>query len=114
MTIELTQLISRLANDLGFTEVTVAALLGHSHKTITARYIHSADTALVMAADTVSGLIDALLRDAKVARTHYALDRCSRRAAMDRWLAPANNSAAPAPALRELALEAARCKHSQN
>ena len=29
-----------LANDLSFTEVTVAALLGHSHKTITARYIH--------------------------------------------------------------------------
>lgn len=88
-----------LANELGFTEVTVAALLGHSHKTITARYIHSADSALVMAADTVSGLIDALLRDAKVARTHYALDRGSRRAAMDRWLVPANDSTTATPEL---------------
>lgn len=79
--------------------MTVAALLGHSHKTITARYIHSADTALVIAADTISGLINALLRDAEVARTHYALDRGSRRAAMDRWLVPANDAALSASPL---------------
>jgi integrase len=49
------------ANDLGFTESTVAALLGHAQGTITSRYIHSVDTALIMAADTVSGYIQRLL-----------------------------------------------------
>ena len=84
-----------LANDLGFTEVTIAAMLGHAHKSITSRYIHSTDTVLVMAADAVSGMIDALLDDRKIAHTSYALDRDSRRAAMDRLLCPVNNNEAP-------------------
>lgn len=80
-----------LANDMGFTEVTVAALLGHSHKSITSRYIHAADTSLIMAADAVSGVVDALLHDVKLANISYALDRTSRRAAMDRLITPAND-----------------------
>lgn len=46
-----------IANDLGFTEISIAALLGHAHGSITSRYIHSIDTALIMAADTVAGYI---------------------------------------------------------
>ncbi|KAJ8139183.1 hypothetical protein OY671_007605, partial [Metschnikowia pulcherrima] len=41
------------ANDLGFTEITIAALLGHATGSITSRYVHTLDAALVMAADTV-------------------------------------------------------------
>ena len=50
-----------IANDLGSTEVTIAALLGHSRGTITSRYIHTVDTALIMAADTVAGYVQGLL-----------------------------------------------------
>ena len=34
-----------MANDLGYTETTIAALVGHSRGTITSRYIHTIDTA---------------------------------------------------------------------
>jgi integrase len=42
------------ANDLGFTEPTIAAMLGHSHGTITGRYVHHLDPALIAAADRVA------------------------------------------------------------
>jgi integrase len=44
-----------IANDLGFTEVTIAALVGHAKGSVTSKYIHTLDTALIMAADTISG-----------------------------------------------------------
>lgn len=72
-----------IANDLGFTESTVAALLGHAQGTVTSRYIHSVDTALVMAADTVAGYIQALLDGVTFSRTTYATDRASRETAMN-------------------------------
>lgn len=75
-----------VANDLGFTESTIAALVGHSRGTITSRYIHTVDTALVMAADTVSSYIQALLDGAKFKRTNYALDRNARKASMRQFL----------------------------
>lgn len=75
-----------IANDLGFTEVTIAALLGHAKGTVTSKYIHSLDTALIMAADTISGYIQGLLDGIKFKQTAYALDRHSRRAALDRFL----------------------------
>src|SRR3546814_872912 len=50
-----------LANDLGFTEVTIAALVGHAKGSVTSKYIHTLDTALVMAADTIAGNIQGLL-----------------------------------------------------
>lgn len=75
-----------VANDLGFTESTIAALVGHSRGTITSRYIHTVDTALVMAADTVSSYIQALLDGVKFKRTSYALDRDARRASMRQFL----------------------------
>jgi hypothetical protein len=46
-----------IANDLGFTEVTIAALVGHAKGTVTSKYIHTLGTALIMAADTISGYI---------------------------------------------------------
>jgi integrase len=73
-----------VANDLGFTEATIAALMGHSNGTITSRYIHAVDTALVMAADTVSGYINGLLNGVQFKRTSYALDRASREATLAR------------------------------
>ncbi len=75
-----------VANDLGFTESTIAALLGHAQGTITSRYIHSVDTALIMAADTVAGYIQGLLDGVQFTRTTYALDRDARAAAMKRML----------------------------
>lgn len=73
-----------VANDLAFTEATIAALMGHSKGTITSRYIHSIDSALVMAADTVSGYISGLLNGAQFKRTSYALDRASRQMTLAR------------------------------
>jgi integrase len=71
-----------VGNDLGFTEATIAALIGHSKATVTSRYIHSVDAALVMAADTLAGYINGLLNGVK--RTSYALDRASREATLAR------------------------------
>jgi integrase len=45
------------ANDRGFTEATIAAMLGHSRGTITSRYVHSVDVVLVAAADAVAAHI---------------------------------------------------------
>jgi hypothetical protein len=58
--------------------------MGHSKGTVTSRYIHAVDTALVMAADTVAGYINGLLNGAQFKRTSYALDRASREATLAR------------------------------
>ena len=60
--------------------------MGHSRGTITGRYIHTVDSLLVMAADTVAGHIQGLLDGKKFRRTTYALDRASREAALARLL----------------------------
>ena len=78
-----------IANDLGFTEITIAALVGHSKGTMTSKYIHTLDTALIMAADTIAGYILGLLDGIEFKQTAYALDRDSRRAALDRFLTKA-------------------------
>jgi integrase len=75
---------SSVANDLGFTEATIGALMGHSRSTVTGRYIHTVDSLLVMAADTAAGYIQGLLDGKKFRRTTYALDRASREAALAR------------------------------
>jgi integrase len=53
------------AAGLGFSELTIAGLLGHSLSGITARYAHMPDAALVIAADRVSERIAAAL-DGKI------------------------------------------------
>jgi hypothetical protein len=60
--------------------------MGHSRGTVTTRYIHTVDSLLVMAADTVAGYIHGLLDGKKFRRTTYALDRASREAALARLL----------------------------
>jgi site-specific recombinase XerD len=43
-----------LAADLGFSESTIAGLLGHKLHSVTSRYVHSADAALLAAVDAVT------------------------------------------------------------
>ena len=43
-----------LAADLGYSEPTIAALVGHKGHSITSRYVHSADAVLLAAADAVA------------------------------------------------------------
>jgi integrase len=75
-----------VANDLGFTESTIAALIGHATGSVTSKYIHTLDTALIMAADTISGYIQGLLDGVAFKQTAYALDPESRKAALARFL----------------------------
>ncbi len=75
-----------IGNDLGFTEVTIAALVGHAKGSVTSKYIHTLDTALIMAADTIAGYIEGLLDGKEFKQTAYALDRGSRKAALARFL----------------------------
>jgi integrase len=81
-----------VANDLGFTEVTIAALVGHAKGSVTSKYIHTLDTALIMAADTISGYIQGLLDGIEFLQTAYALDRDSRKAALARFLKRASGA----------------------
>lgn len=46
-----------VAGDLGFTEITISALLGHAAGNVTQRYVHHLDSVLIAAADKVSGEI---------------------------------------------------------
>ena len=43
-----------LAGDLGYSEPTIGALIGHKGQSITSRYVHSADAVLLAAADAVA------------------------------------------------------------
>jgi integrase len=43
-----------VAGDLGYTEPTIAAMLGHAAGSVTSRYIHHLDTVLIAAADKVA------------------------------------------------------------
>jgi integrase len=50
------------AGDLGFSELTIAALLGHASRGVTQRYVHI-DEALRMAADKIAGETAGILDD---------------------------------------------------
>ena len=52
-----------VAGDLGFSELTIAALLGHAARGVTQRYVHI-DEALRVAAEKVSYKISLLLAGA--------------------------------------------------
>lgn len=75
-----------IANDLGFTEITIAALIGHAKGSVTSKYVHTLDSTLIMAADTVSGYVKALLDGVEFRRNTYTLDRQSRKSAIDQIL----------------------------
>lgn len=55
-----------VAATLGYSELTIAGLLGHAAGSVTARYAHVADAALVSAANHVSGVIARALAGADV------------------------------------------------
>jgi len=64
------------AAEMGFSELTIAGLLGHSVPGVTARYAHIPGRALLAAADQVSARIAAALdskADAKVIELHNHL-----------------------------------------
>jgi integrase len=65
-----------LAADLGYSEPTIAALVGHKGHTITSRYVHAADIVLLAAADAVADRTEKLMGDAR--STVVALRRSSR------------------------------------
>jgi integrase len=50
-----------VAGDLGFTEITISALLGHAAGNVTQRYVHHLDSVLIAAADKVSGEVHAMM-----------------------------------------------------
>jgi integrase len=50
-----------IAGDLGFTEFTIAAMLGHAAGSVTSRYVHHLDSVLVVAADKVARAIHAMM-----------------------------------------------------
>jgi integrase len=54
--------VASIAGDLGYSELTIGALIGHKGKSITSRYVHSADAVLLAAADAVAERILCLMR----------------------------------------------------
>ena len=56
-----------IAADLGFTELTIAALLGHKKASVTSKYAHHADAVLLQATDRVGNCIAELLGEVKPA-----------------------------------------------
>jgi integrase len=54
-----------LAADLGFSEPTIAALIGHAGRSMTSRYVHSADAVLLAAAEAVARRTLELMGDSK-------------------------------------------------
>jgi integrase len=55
--------LASVAADLGYSELTIAALLGHRKASMTSRYAHHADAVLLQAADAVSDRIAELMGD---------------------------------------------------
>jgi len=51
-----------MAADLGYSDLTIAALLGHRARTVTSRYARTADPVLLAAADATSNRIRALMQ----------------------------------------------------
>jgi integrase len=50
-----------VANDLGYSDLTIAALIGHKGRTMTSKYVHGADAVLLAAADAVAARIQTLM-----------------------------------------------------
>jgi integrase len=56
-----------IAGDLDYSELTIAALIGHRAHSITAKYVHTADAVLLAAADAVADRVLTLLGERKSA-----------------------------------------------
>jgi integrase len=59
--------LASLAADLGYSEPTIAALVGHTGRSVTSRYVHAADAVLLGAADAVANRTAELMGEAKPA-----------------------------------------------
>jgi integrase len=57
--------LASLAADLGYSEPTIAALVGHTGRSVTSRYVHAADAVLLAAADAVANRTAVLMGDPK-------------------------------------------------
>jgi integrase len=55
--------LASVAAYLGYSELTIAPLLGHRKVSMTSRYMHHADAVLLQAADAVSDRIAELMGD---------------------------------------------------
>jgi len=64
--------------------------VGHAKGSGTSKYIPTLDTALIMAAATISGYVQGLPDGIEFKQTAYALDRDSRKAALARFLKTAS------------------------
>lgn len=58
-----------VAADLGLSEPTIGALIGHKGQTITSRYVHAADAVLLAAAGSVGERILQLMDGMRIAAT---------------------------------------------
>jgi integrase len=52
---------SSIGDDLGYSEITIGATIGHKSNTITSRYIHKTDAVILSAADIIAGEIVKLM-----------------------------------------------------
>lgn len=66
-----------VAADLGYSEPTIAALVGHTGRSVTSRYVHSADVVLLAAADAVANRTAELMGDEQSAASVIELRRVS-------------------------------------
>ena len=60
-----------VAAELGYSELTIAGLLGHRSSSVTGRYIHLVDPALIAAANRVSLLFDSRMGDEENANGNF-------------------------------------------
>jgi hypothetical protein len=64
-----------MADDLGYSEATIGAMLGHSGSGTTRKYIHKLDSALIAAADRVAEHIAGLMAGSQVSAEVIPLQR---------------------------------------
>ena len=70
-----------VAADLGFSELTIAALIGHRGGSITSRYTHHADAVLLAAADEVANHIAELMSFGASVKDNNVVELIARRTA---------------------------------
>jgi site-specific recombinase XerD len=64
-----------VASDLGYSELSIASMIGHKLGSITSRYTHTADAVLLAAADKVAGHIEERLGFAQPAGSVLSFPR---------------------------------------
>jgi site-specific recombinase XerD len=65
-----------LAADFGYSELRIAALIGHKGHSITSRYVHSADSVLLATADAVVGRSAEMMGDARPGGSVLQIQPC--------------------------------------